>query len=282
MRARLGLVASLVLAGCPRARTATTASDGGAAPRAVDAALNAGDGVYRVITVTGAGRIAGRVVWEGAPEAVAPIAVPPSGSPQHCGHEQPWPALAVSASGGVADAVVAIAAIAAGAAVEPTVVTIDQAHCRYTPHLVAMGVGGRLRFTNSDTGVLHNVHGFYGYGDDDTWFNSASPYGVPFERAVTRAGVHRVACDAGHPWMLAYVWAFPHPYFAVTDAEGRFAMPNVPPGTYEVVMWHEGWRRDDATGIAHPHPAPPVERRQRVTVTAGGEATARFAMRAGM
>jgi hypothetical protein len=31
------------------------------------------------------------------------------------------------------------------------------------------------------------------------------------------------------------------PYYAVTDAAGKFELDGVPPGKYEIVAWHEGW-----------------------------------------
>ena len=40
--------------------------------------------------------------------------------------------------------------------------------------------------------------------------------------------------------MNAYVWAVKHPYYAVTDDKGAYVLENVPPGTYQVKVWHEG------------------------------------------
>jgi hypothetical protein len=42
-----------------------------------------------------------------------------------------------------------------------------------------------------------------------------------------------------HPWLRGFVWAFEHPYFAVTDATGSFEIPNAPAGTWRLVVWHE-------------------------------------------
>ena len=57
--------------------------------------------------------------------------------------------------------------------------------------------------------------------------------------------------------MNAWVGVMNHPYFAVTGADGAFALPNLPAGTYTVEAWHEA--AGTTTGT--------------VTVTAQGTAT---------
>lgn len=42
--------------------------------------------------------------------------------------------------------------------------------------------------------------------------------------------------------MNAEVLVVPHPYYTVTDESGRFELRDVPPGEYEIVAWHEGWK----------------------------------------
>jgi hypothetical protein len=46
-----------------------------------------------------------------------------------------------------------------------------------------------------------------------------------------------------HPWMKGYGWVFNHPYFAVTDADGKFTIKNAPAGLHKLVVWQEevGW-----------------------------------------
>jgi hypothetical protein len=45
-------------------------------------------------------------------------------------------------------------------------------------------------------------------------------------------------CDV-HGWMNAYVGVLDHPFFAVTDNEGKFDLKGLPPGTYTIEAWHE-------------------------------------------
>ena len=52
--------------------------------------------------------------------------------------------------------------------------------------------------------------------------------------------------------MNAEMMVVPHPYYAVTDQNGRFELGDVPPGNYEVVAWHEGWHvlgRENAVDV---------------------------------
>jgi hypothetical protein len=56
----------------------------------------------------------------------------------------------------------------------------------------------------------------------------------------------KVKCDI-HPWMNAYVAVVPHPYFAVTGPDGAFELPNLPPGTYTVEVWHEKYKSMEQT-----------------------------------
>ena len=45
-------------------------------------------------------------------------------------------------------------------------------------------------------------------------------------------------CDV-HSWMNAYVGVLDHPYFAVSDKDGKFDLKTLPPGTYTIEAWHE-------------------------------------------
>ena len=73
-----------------------------------------------------------------------------------------------------------------------------------------------------------------------TLYNVALPFkGFSVTKTLApTAGLLRIKCDA-HEWMRAWIVELDHPYFATTDESGKFSIADVPPGTYELVAWHE-------------------------------------------
>ena len=112
---------------------------------------------------------------------------------------------------------------------------MDQRNETFVPHVLAVTTGTIVDFPNSDK-FYHNVFslskakkfdlGRYAAGHSQT---------VRFDRP----GIVRVFCDI-HSHMNAFILVFSHPFFAMTDAEGRYRIDNVPPGTYAIVAWNEG------------------------------------------
>jgi plastocyanin len=141
-----------------------------------------------------------------------------------------------------------------------TAAVIDQNGCMYKPHVIGVMVGQPLQFKNSD-GLLHNVHALPKVNQE---FNIA----MPAERTTAdhqfdqAEGIFQVKCDV-HPWMTSYVGVMKSPFFAVTGADGKFTIPNLPAGTYTVEAWHERLGTQD----------------QQVTVADNGTATVSFVMK---
>ncbi len=195
---------------------------------------------YKAKTVSDGGTIAGKVKFIGTPNIEC---LEVGKDRRHCGGGKTSPRLAVDKNEGVKNAVVMLIDVNKGKTVDaPGKAVIEQIGCEYIPHVQAVPVGTQLEVINSDP-ILHNVHAYN--PEARTLFNIAQP--IKGQRTSSKRmrfqkpGVYSFSCDAGHIWMSAFVVAVEHPYFAVTDEKGTFKIENVPPGTYKVKMWHEGF-----------------------------------------
>jgi plastocyanin len=112
---------------------------------------------------------------------------------------------------------------------------MDQRNETFVPHVLAITTGTTVDFPNSDK-FYHNV-----FSLSKTRPFDLGRYAAGNSRPIRfdRAGIVRVFCDI-HSHMNAYILVFNHPFFAMTDAEGRYRIENVPPGTYAVIAWNEG------------------------------------------
>lgn len=134
---------------------------------------------------------------------------------------------------------------------------LDQAGCQYSPHISGMMVDQKLIIRNSDP-TLHNVHAM---PSENKEFNMGQPFqGMEVEHTFDQAEVMiPFKCDV-HPWMASYMAVLDHPFFAVSGADGSYAIENVPAGNYVVEAWHEELGTQT----------------QSVTVGASGEVAASF------
>ena len=70
-------------------------------------------------------------------------------------------------------------------------------------------------------------------------FNLSMPtIGQVATKRFAKPEIVALKCDV-HPCMGARIGVFDHPWFAVTDAKGAFALSGVPPGRYTLTAWHE-------------------------------------------
>lgn len=118
---------------------------------------------------------------------------------------------------------------------EPGQAVMDQHNETFVPHLLAITTGTVVAFPNSDR-IYHNVFSLSKAARFDL-----GRYAVGRSKSVRfdRPGVVRVFCDI-HSHMSAFILVFSHPFFAISDVEGRYRIDNVPPGTYNVIAWNEG------------------------------------------
>ncbi|HSF06500.1 MAG TPA: carboxypeptidase regulatory-like domain-containing protein [Methylomirabilota bacterium] len=180
------------------------------------------------------GEIQGRVLLtEQAPPAKK---VPVTIDQYVCGKEKDAGDLVVSAAREIRNAVVWLRNPPSGApsaaAVRP--VQMDQKECEFIPRVVLVPTGGTVEFLNSDR-LLHNLHGA---PKENNPFNRTQPRGRTIPITFAKPEIIRIDCDL-HSWMRGWVIVTDHPFYAATDAQGRFTFGDVPPGQYTLQVWHE-------------------------------------------
>ncbi len=196
-------------------------------------------GLFAAAQVASAGDITGTITLKGtAPAAkeITPIKDDPNCAALYPGALPKTKFYVVGANGELADVIVSLKGISGqstGASAAPA--TIDQKGALYTPQILALQTGQKLIVKNSDA-FVHNVHTKpasnpesnqvqMGGGADLTYtFDKPEPF-LKFQ------------CDV-HPWMFAWVSVFDHPYFAVSGADGKFTIKNVPAGKYTLEATH--------------------------------------------
>ena len=114
-----------------------------------------------------------------------------------------------------------------------TPAAIDQKDKTFVPRVLPILVGTTVEFRNLDD-LLHNV-----FSPDGEKYDLGN-WGKGETRRYTfkRVGVYTQLC-AAHPEMVAYAVVLKTPYFGFTNADGHFAIANVPAGTWKLKVWNE-------------------------------------------
>jgi len=199
-----------------------------------------------------------------------------------CGNSVSLPRISLGKDNGVKDTFVFLDSDSAAANAElpaPASVLMDQKKCQYVPHAMTVPVGTELEITNSDE-ILHNVNGkIIATEGLLPKFNIAQPIKGQHSKtpALDETGIVTLSCEAGHPWMSAFVLVADNPYVAITKDDGEFVIPNVPAGTYRLKMWHEGVTLTSNNKVLQRYEyEEPYETTKDVVVTANGEVVVNF------
>ena len=241
----LGLALALMV-GCEKKAPGTpapapvggtpAAAPAGGAPAAAPAA-EAGASVLDPAKVANAATITGTITIDGNVPAPAPVDM--KSKPECSAHQAMQDQLVVSAGKGLKDCFVQVKkglekykfAPPAEAAV------IDNKGCMYHPHVLGIQVGQDIKLVNSDT-FQHNMN-----CKDNNPFNVAiTPGGSETKKAWFKKGLvpTSFACEV-HPWMAAKACVVNHPYWSVSDADGKFTIKGLPAGKYTIDVWHEAY-----------------------------------------
>jgi plastocyanin len=174
-----------------------------------------------------------------------------------CGNELPDEAIVVDSQGRLANAVVALVGVKSRGNAQSSGIMNEK--CRFAPRVQIVRPKATITTSSRDP-ILHTTNASLDGGKG--LFNIALPVpGITISRQVAQAGLVRVVCNT-HPWMRGYVIVTDE-IATVTAADGTFTLNAVPPGTYELRIWHETLK--GAT--------------QKVTVAPGRTATINFDLR---
>jgi plastocyanin len=188
---------------------------------------------YEEIAVKDGAAIRGSVKIEGKLPTLPPLQI--TKYKEIC-KDVPNESLIVGPGRGVRYAVVTLEGITRGKAVEKeTVHELDNVKCRFTPHVQAASVGQFILLKNSDV-ILHTAHALF--TNDQPQFNVGLYPGRTTRKPLIAAGLVKIRCEV-HPWMTGYIMVTEHPYHAVSDIYGEYELRDVPPGAYQLKVWHE-------------------------------------------
>ncbi|MCP4399788.1 MAG: hypothetical protein GY801_21100 [bacterium] len=136
----------------------------------------------------------------------------------------------------VVDAVVFAISLAGNAELSsPAPVVIDQIDKEFYSYVTPVQIGTEISFPNNDK-IRHHV---YSFSPAKTFELPLYPPGKGAEQTLMfdRPGVVVLGCNI-HDWMKAYVYVLETSFFAKTDTDGRASITGLPPGEYELTLWH--------------------------------------------
>lgn len=221
-------------------------------------------GAYEVIEVPHGGTLDGKVTLAGAvpePKGFNLITFP---DPAYCGrisNGKGWRLLRdfiVNSDGGLKNAIVILEGVDAGKPFDLSVPLIEARDCLFQPWVTIVRNGHAVEVVNMDP-VMHDIQGYETSPEAGARVLFNTP--LILNHQHQRGNIHAVHNHAPgkslvgpiylnkgrrtfymqcgfHAYMESWAMAVNNPYYAVTDDQGAFKIEDVPPGTYQMVVWH--------------------------------------------
>jgi plastocyanin len=184
------------------------------------------------------GTVSGKVTFTGTPmkPKVIDMSKEPTCAKLHASSPVSTETSVTGPGDTLANVVVYVSAGAPAEANAPTqAVTYEQKGCQYIPHVLAMQVNQPLKIVNADQ-TSHNIHPL---PKDNPEWNKSQPAGAPpIDTKFSKEEFIPVKCNI-HPWMHGYFVVLKTPYYAITDQNGAYSIPDLAPGKYTITAWHE-------------------------------------------
>lgn len=221
---------------------------------------------YEVQEVRNGGNISGQVTLAGRvpdPKAYNLVTFP---DPEYCGrisNGQGWRLLKdfhVGSNGQLRDVVVLLEGVERGKPFNLSIPRIEARDCRFQPFTTVVRSGHGVEVVNMDP-VMHDIQAYETSMANGArvLFNSPLPFNHLHRRGDLHAHHdhkpgsslvrqfmlskkrHTFVMQCGfHAYMESWAIAVDNPYYVMTDAQGRYSLIDVPPGTYTLRAWHPG------------------------------------------
>lgn len=182
---------------------------------------------YLSIGVQTGGAVVGAVRWSRPPKASATLTTA-------CG-EIENPTLVLGASGAVADTVVFLDRINRGRPLAAAARTLqlggqlERRGCALVPTVqIVAPAPSNLELINADTAPVTLAT----TGGDPIALAPGVSRRTPLDAGIVR--ISDSSAGVAPAWALGFV----HPYAALTDADGKFRIDDIPAGSYDLVVWH--------------------------------------------
>ncbi|WP_447970904.1 carboxypeptidase-like regulatory domain-containing protein [Nitrospira sp. M1] len=209
------------------------------------------------------GHVSGTITMDGSPPPSKKFNLATYPDPYYCGRVSDgkgWrlgPKVQLGNEHRMANAIIYIKDIETPAPRESRTTTVKARDCRFTPYIERLRTGDHLTFQNWDP-VLHKLEVFqataqggrllvrqdlkpHGHSRKSDFLQTGTTglhqSGPAIQHTVNTPGVLFIRCEY-HSYMQGWAIALSHPYSATSNAEGKFTIPNVPPGSYTLIIWH--------------------------------------------